>query len=540
MRKFFKNQVSKSRAFSRFESSLRFEPLEDRRMLSASADIVFVLDKSGSVSINPDVYEWLKDEVFDSSTGIVQSLAAGGINDVRYGLIGYGASEVSSDGFAHSHIINASADDPLFGTAAQVDAVLESLRPNNGFGGDGEDGWDAFEHVVSEYRFRPGSVPVVVLLQNLEGRNRENTSLTRDGILAALNSKNVVVNTMTYGGDSGNGELFDLSLYGGNSDVRILGVEADQNDPTGIDGHHNYVGLNTATGASVTAVGATTSQALQVSYNGSNTGATGMVASGKSVQFAIGGSGGLGPSAFGYRATSVNYATSKVDMTGGTVHGNLANSITLPASFSYYGTNYSQIWIGEDGTVRFGSTNDPGGTNGDLSRNLGAPSIPIIAALWDDLTAGSSGQVVTKVGNFDGAGGNNDLAIEWKNFRYATSTQSVADSISFQLVINSNGQIRVNFLDLEDSGVLLTGGLREAGISGGVSATVGLWSGNVDSVATPSGFVPGLQSIFGAHASDGVEGNAPESNSSFFGWPGTPAGRRGTLGLSMALAIQGR
>jgi hypothetical protein len=477
---------------------LSLEYLEDRRMLSAAADIVFLLDKSGSVAADPDVLVWLKDEIFSSTTGVAKQLVDPGKrdSDVRYGLIGFGDSNSPSGGFAHSYIVNSSAADPFFGTAAQLDVVLENLASSNPstFGVHGEDGWDAFEHVVSEYRFRPGAVPVVVLLQNVEGRNYFNTTLTRDGVLAALKSKNVVVNTMTYGGDSGNGELFDLSPYGGNSDVRILGVEADQNDPQGIDGRHNYAGLNTITGVEVATVGATTSQAMQVSYNGSNTGATGMVASGKSVQFAIGGSGGLGPSAFGYRATSVDFNTSIVDTTTGfTVHSNLANSITLPSTLSYYGTNYSQIWVSEDGSVRFGSANDPGGSNVDLSKNLDAPSVPIIAALWDDLTAGTSGQIVTKIGNYDGVGGNNDLAIEWRNFRYATSSSTVNDSITFQLVINSNGQIRVNYIDLEDSGVL---GAR---FSGGISSTVGLWKGTSDNVSLPTGkFVPGLHSYFGS------------------------------------------
>jgi hypothetical protein len=149
-------------------------------------------------------------------------------------------------------------------------------------------------------------VPVVILLQNQEGRNRENHTLLREGILAALDSKNVLFNSMTYGGDSGVPELFDLSLYQGNSNVRILGVDADQADGTS-DGRHNYVGLNTSTGVIVTTAGATTSQSIQVSYNGSNTGATGMVASGKSILFSRSGNAEIGPSAFGYRANSVPF-----------------------------------------------------------------------------------------------------------------------------------------------------------------------------------------------------------------------------------------
>jgi hypothetical protein len=321
----FKRFAEKRVRRARVQSKLCFEALEDRRVLAALADIVFLMDESGSNNNGP-VYTWLKNTVFAPTSGqtnpIAAELSSIGISDVRYGLVGFGSSERFNDGLAHSYIVHAAGPDPLFGTASQMDAALEEVR----FGGDGEDGWDAFEHVIAEYNFREGAVPVVVLLQNVEGRNRENTSLTRDGIFAALASKNIVLNTMTYGdtlGSTGIAELFDLSPYGGNSNVRILGVEADRADGV-VDGQHNYIGLNTATGATVTTVGATSSQAMQVSFNGSNTGVTGMVASGKSVVLSTSGGGELGPSALGYRADGTTM--SAIDMTSGTIRSNLSSA----------------------------------------------------------------------------------------------------------------------------------------------------------------------------------------------------------------------
>src|SRR5438045_173860 len=63
-------------------SSFGFEILEDRRVLSATADIVFLVDESASVS--DGIRSWLSANIaqFDAT------LRNNGI-DVRYGLVGY-------------------------------------------------------------------------------------------------------------------------------------------------------------------------------------------------------------------------------------------------------------------------------------------------------------------------------------------------------------------------------------------------------------------------------------------------------------------
>ncbi|RIK74402.1 MAG: hypothetical protein DCC67_16645 [Planctomycetota bacterium] len=136
-----------------------------------------------------------------------------------------------------------------------------------------EDGWDAIDHALAEYDFRPGAVPVFVLMQNQEGRFNANTRLTREGLLAALQSKNVILNAMTVGSDYDAADpplldaplpVFDLAAYGASSDIRVLGVAADvAYDPvakTGdfvADGQHAYWGFNTNTNVAAVA-GATT------------------------------------------------------------------------------------------------------------------------------------------------------------------------------------------------------------------------------------------------------------------------------------------
>lgn len=328
----------------------RIEVLEDRRVPASMADIVFVMDESGS-GTGSNMLQWVKDSVFAPSANaanpISDTLVAQGfdLSSVRYGLVGYAGSG-NQGKFGHSYVINVANPDPLFGDVAQMDAALENFV----FGNDGEDGWDAFEHVIAEYKFRPGAVPVVIMLQNAEGRNDENQTLTKEGILSTLESKNILVNTLVFGSDASGSPkaLFDLAPYGGNSNVRIFGVEADEADSQS-DGQHNYYGINTVTNAPTTTAGPTTSQAMQISYNGSNTGPSGMVETGKSVLFTKSIVEGLGPSAGGYRAIE-GAATAP---SGATLR-NSGDGVSLPfgsAGFNFYGTTYTSVRVWEDGVI---------------------------------------------------------------------------------------------------------------------------------------------------------------------------------------------
>ena len=193
--------------------------------------------------------------------------------------------------------------------------------------GPTEDGWDAIEHAIAEYDFREGSVPVIVLVQGDQGRTILNDTLTRTGILAALQSKNAILNSILAGQLLADGEpptgfvdepllfrdgsnqsdppldpqpiaswapIFDLATYGLNEDIYVLGVEADSADGVR-DWTHDFHWFDTDTINTTTDVPvATAADALQVSYNGSNTGATGMVGTGKSILIGQSIAGGIG------------------------------------------------------------------------------------------------------------------------------------------------------------------------------------------------------------------------------------------------------
>lgn len=273
------NQGRRQEGYHR--SLVRLERLDERRMLAPMADIVFLFDETQSDSAS-NTNEWLRSIVdeLDSTLRIASGI------DVRYGLVGYG----EPGRLAHSQIVDydpTPPNKPVFGRLfsegnhlADIQAAIDSLSTQGAW----EEGWDAIDHAIAEYDFRTGAVPIFVLVQNDEGRVIANESLTRSGVLSALKSKNVILNTLTVGAatDFTSGPLaiewaplFDLSPYeittGDFANRRILGVEADAADGAA-DREHNYHLINTTNGSIVTTKPATSSDTLQISFNGSNTG----------------------------------------------------------------------------------------------------------------------------------------------------------------------------------------------------------------------------------------------------------------------------
>ena len=194
-KRFFRKR---SRQSSILHRNLCFERCEDRRMLDAKADIIFLVDESGSEN-DAQTQQWLSalvtgDNNADNTkdvNSLTEELNSAEITDVRYGLVGFGQdfANTTTNRYAHSQLW-VSGNNSLFGDPS----VLTTTQFNTAFGeleeeGGDEDGWDAIEHAIAEYEIRPGAVPVFVLLQNDEGRVELNETLTRPGIEAALASK---------------------------------------------------------------------------------------------------------------------------------------------------------------------------------------------------------------------------------------------------------------------------------------------------------------------------------------------------------------
>lgn len=135
---------------------LRFETLEDRRVLASMADIVFLVDESGSEQ-NSLTQDWIATIVDD----LHATFAASGI-DVRYGLVGFGQdydngtpTVYSDDGrrFAHSQLLGPAGNKTLWTNnyvmlTSALTGELGQIGAENS-----EDGWDAFENAIAEYEF---------------------------------------------------------------------------------------------------------------------------------------------------------------------------------------------------------------------------------------------------------------------------------------------------------------------------------------------------------------------------------------------------
>ena len=310
-------------------------------MLAIMADIVFLVDESGSD--NGEVKQWLADVVAGNASAdegsLAKKLRMAGVDDIQYGLVGFGETpSIGNTNHSNSHfmiegdtsslLIDPSDPDNNPGTNDELsESELASVFTNLAVStadDSSEDGWDAIEHTIAEYDFRPNAVPVLVLVQADEGRVPLNRTLTHDGILAAIDSKNAILNVMVVGEatEFENSQptkwnpLFDLAPYeittGDFANQRVLGVEADMADDI-LDRQHGYHLVDLVTGAEVTNPPKTKSDTLQVSFNGSNTGATGMVGTGKSILIGeniTGGIGGTLGTDMQYRARSVAFDTS--------------------------------------------------------------------------------------------------------------------------------------------------------------------------------------------------------------------------------------
>jgi putative extracellular protein len=195
-------RVSTSRKKTR---RLRIEPLEDRRMLSAEADIVFLVDKSASSGEEfsdpnvPNSPGWIGDIVYgtDGTDGLDAYLKDSTRDiDPRYGLIGFGDTT-----FARGQSLMLGGD-KFFGTAGELNDLLKSVQNP----GSLEFAWDGIEHGIAEYEFRDGAAVIFVLFRRddiggdvYDVGNYQTSGAdfhTHEGILAAMESYNVTLNSV--------------------------------------------------------------------------------------------------------------------------------------------------------------------------------------------------------------------------------------------------------------------------------------------------------------------------------------------------------
>lgn len=139
--------------------------------------------------------------------------------------------------------------------------------------------------------------------------------------------------------------------------------------------------------------------------------------------------------------------------------------ITMPFSFSFYGSTSNQICIDNNGFLLFNTTSCP--TSG-LYANESLPSASLPAAailpMWDDFDS-ESGDVYYAT---RGTAPNRQFIVEWYN-RVHYSGGSNSDGATFEVILDeATGKISFEYLDVD-----FTAGSSGDG-TGGASATIGL------------------------------------------------------------------
>ena len=160
--------------------------------------------------------------------------------------------------------------------------------------------------------------------------------------------------------------------------------------------------------------------------------------------------------------TCATTAYSWVDATTGATSHALGDdgsaTVTLPFSFSMYGTPYTSVQVAANGFLRFGSG------AATAYANTGIPNIAdpnnIIAPWWDDLNQATGGTITTRTA---GTAPNRQFVASWNGVPHFSSATT---NVTFQVVLDeATGDVYLNYLDTQ------TGA---AASNGGAGATVGI------------------------------------------------------------------
>ncbi|MEM8600413.1 MAG: M12 family metallo-peptidase, partial [Bacteroidota bacterium] len=143
-----------------------------------------------------------------------------------------------------------------------------------------------------------------------------------------------------------------------------------------------------------------------------------------------------GPDGFGYawRDSSEpggpTYAWEDISSTGTSISlGDDATAeVALPFTFSFYGTNYTSVFINSNGNLTFGS-GSTAYTNAGIP-NAAAPNA-LLAAFWDDLNPSGGGSV------YYGTDSQGRFAVQWD----AVPPYSGGGTYTFQAILASDGRI---------------------------------------------------------------------------------------------------
>ena len=185
-----------------------------------------------------------------------------------------------------------------------------------------------------------------------------------------------------------------------------------------------------------------------------------------------------GPDPFGYEFIDSNEAAgptfSWIDISATGTNLALTDDsdsdlFNIGFTFSFYGNSYTQVNVGSNGVIYFTTDDYVGLENTCIPDTNSYVDVPIIALYWDDLVPSSTGSGSVYY-ELQGTAPDRQLVVMYDGVnRYGTS-----DPISFEAILNEDGSILMQYLDV-DSG--------DPTVDAGLDATVG-----VEDYAQSSGY----------------------------------------------------
>jgi len=117
---------------------------------------------------------------------------------------------------------------------------------------------------------------------------------------------------------------------------------------------------------------------------------------------------------------------------------------TFSFAFPFYGVDYSEVYVGSNGTLTFGAASSD--LSNDPIPTTGTPN-DLVAVFWDDLNPASTSRV-DSVRVLDDVANNRFIAT-WNGIPAYSGTVPM----TFQAVLYADGSIRVNYQDMDENDV---------------------------------------------------------------------------------------
>ena len=160
-------------------------------------------------------------------------------------------------------------------------------------------------------------------------------------------------------------------------------------------------------------------------------------------------------------ANTINVGPNNSTEVTGLGDDSISAAIPLPFTFSFFGTDYNEVYVSSNGFLTFDAASPSGCCTGGLIPSPQGPN-NLIAGWWEDLDPPEGGAIRYRtVGN----PGNQRFAIEFENIQHFPSGTPV--TFQFQLLENGNN------IDVHYINALSDGGIHSAGVED-ATGTAGL------------------------------------------------------------------